>query len=75
MSKIITVDEETKEKIELIPMYQAVEMLNVSKQRIHQIAKDGKIKVYNVLGLPFFKITDIEEYAKTRKVGRPSKKE
>ena len=75
MSKIITVDEETKEKIELIPMYQAVEMLNVSKQRIHQIAKDGKIKVYNVLGLPFFKITDIEEYVKTREVGRPSKKE
>ena len=75
MSKIITVDEETKEKIELIPMYQAADMLNVSKQRIHQIAKDGKIEVYNVLGLPFFKITDIEEYAKTRKVGRPAKKE
>ena len=75
MSKIITVDENTNEKIQLVYMYEAADMLNVSKQRIHQIAKDGKIEVYNVLGLPFFKISDIEEYAKTRKVGRPAKKE
>ena len=74
MHNIITIDKETNEEEKLIYIYDAAEILNVSKQRISQLAKDGIIDIYNVFGLPFFKISDIEEYAKTRKVGRPAKK-
>lgn len=74
MKNIITVDSETKEEMQLVYIYDATSILNVSKQRISQLAKDGVLEIYNVYGLPFFKKSDIENYAKTRKVGRPSKK-
>lgn len=74
MHNIITIDKETREEIRLVYIYDAAEILNVSKQRISQLAKDGVMEIYNVYGLPFFKKSDIENYAKTRKVGRPAKK-
>ena len=74
MKNIITVDSETKEEMQLVYIYDATSILNVSKQRISQLAKDGVLEIYNVYGLPFFKKSDIENYAKTRKVGRPAKK-
>lgn len=74
MKNIITVDSETKEEMQLVYIYDATSILNVSKQRISQLAKDGILEIYNVYGLPFFKKSDIENYAKTRKVGRPAKK-
>lgn len=74
MHNIITVDKETRQEIKLVYIYDAAKILNVSKQRISQLVKDGILEIYNVYGLPFFKLTDIENYAKTRKVGRPAKK-
>lgn len=74
MHNIITVDKETRQEIKLVYIYDAAKILDVSKQRISQLVKDGILEIYNVYGLPFFKITDIENYAKTRKVGRPAKK-
>lgn len=74
MHNIITVDKETRQEIKLVYIYDAAKILDVSKQRISQLVKDGVLDIYNVYGLPFFKITDIENYAKTRKVGRPAKK-
>ena len=74
MHNIITVDQETRQEIKLVYIYDAAKILDVSKQRISQLVKDGILDIYNVYGLPFFKITDIENYAKTRKVGRPVKK-
>ena len=74
MHNIITIDRETQEEIKLVYIYDAASILDVSKQRISQLAKDGILEIYNVYGLPFFEITDIENYAKTRKVGRPAKK-
>lgn len=74
MKNIITVDEKTHEEIKLVYIYDAANILDVSKQRISQLVKDGIIEIYNVYGLPFFKKSDIENYAKTRKVGRPAKK-
>lgn len=69
MSKI------TKDKIEYVYIYDAQNILGVSKQRINQIAKDEVIPIYEISGVKFFKKTDIETYKKTRKVGRPAKKE
>lgn len=69
MSRII------KDKEEYIYIYDAQNILKVSKQRINQIAKDSIIPVYEISGIKFFKKCDIESYAKTRKVGRPAKKE
>ena len=74
MHNIITVDQETRQEIKLVYIYDAAKILDVSKQRISQLVKDGILDIYNVYGLPFFKLTDIENYAKTRKVGRPAKK-
>lgn len=74
MHNIITVDKETRQEIKLVYIYDAAKILDVSKQRISQLVKDGILEIYNVYGLPFFKLTDIENYAKTRKVGRPAKK-
>lgn len=74
MHNIITVDKETRQEIKLVYIYDAAKILDVSKQRISQLVKDGILDIYNVYGLPFFKLTDIENYAKTRKVGRPAKK-
>lgn len=74
MHNIITVDQETRQEIKLVYIYDAAKILDVSKQRISQLVKDGILDIFNVYGLPFFKLTDIENYAKTRKVGRPAKK-
>ena len=74
MKNIITLDAKTNEEIQLVYIYDATSILDVSKQRISQLAKDGNLEIYNVYGLPFFKKSDIENYAKTRKVGRPAKK-
>lgn len=74
MHNVITIDKETRKEIKLVYIYDAAKILDVSKQRISQLVKDGILDIYNVYGLPFFKITDIENYAKTRKVGRPAKK-
>lgn len=74
MKNIITLDAQTNEEIQLVYIYDATSILDVSKQRISQLAKDGVLEIYNVYGLPFFKKSDIENYAKTRKVGRPAKK-
>lgn len=74
MKNIITVDAQTNEEIQLVYIYDATSILDVSKQRISQLAKDGILEIYNVYGLPFFKKSDIENYTKTRKVGRPAKK-
>ena len=74
MHNVITIDKETRQEIKLIYIYDAAKILDVSKQRISQLVKDGILDIYNVYGLPFFKLNDIENYAKTRKVGRPAKK-
>lgn len=74
MKNIITLDAQTHEEIQLMYIYDASSILGVSKQRISQLAKDGNIEIYNMYGLPFFKKSDIEKYAETRKVGRPAKK-
>ena len=74
MHNIITVDKETRQEFKLVYIFDAAKILDVSKQRISQLVKDGILDIYNVYGLPFFKLTDIENYAKTRKVGRPAKK-
>lgn len=74
MHNVITIDKETRQEIKLVYIYDAAKILDVSKQRISQLVKDGILDIYNVYGLPFFKLTDIENYAKTRKVGRPAKK-
>ena len=63
-----------KDKIEYIYVYDAKDILQVSKQRINQIAKDNIIPVYDIAGVQFFKKCDVDAYAKTRKVGRHAKK-
>ena len=62
-----------KDKQEYIYIYDAKDILQVSKQRINQIAKDDVIPVYEIAGLQFFKKSDVENYKNTRKVGRPAK--
>ena len=69
MSRII------KDKEEYLYIYDAQDILKVSKQRINQIVKDNIIPVYEISGIKFFKKCDIDTYANTRKVGRPAKKE
>ncbi len=64
-----------KDKIEYIYIYDAKDILQVSKQRINQIAKDNIIPVYEISGIQFFRKSDIDQYAKSRKVGRPAKKD
>lgn len=64
-----------KDKEEYLYIYDAQNILKVSKQRINQIAKDNTIPVYEISNIKFFKKSDVDAYMKTRKVGRPSKKE
>lgn len=67
MTKIV------KDKKELVYIYDAKDILQVSKQRIHQIVKDGTIETHEIAGVLFFDKSDLDQYAKTRKVGRPAK--
>ena len=62
-----------KDKEEYIYIYDAKDILNVSKQRVHQIVKDGIIETHEIAGVLFFDKSDLERYMKTRKVGRPAK--
>ena len=61
------------EKHEIMNMTEAAEFLDVSKQRISQIANDGVVPVKTVNGQKMFLRSDISNYADTRKVGAPFK--
>ena len=56
-----------------ISMTEAAELLNVSKQRVSQIANDGIVPVKTINGQKVFLRSDISNYADTRKVGAPFK--
>lgn len=61
--------------IETISTSEAAEILNVSKQRISQIVANQTIPVHIINGVTVFVKSDVVEYAQTRKVGAPFKKE
>lgn len=58
---------------QLIDTTQARLILNVSKQRVRKIAQTERIKPVKIANRVFFDMKDVEEYAKTRKVGAPRK--
>ena len=51
----------------------AAKILDVSRQRITQLAKDGVIEVHDVCGKSVFLLDDVLKYKETRKVGAPRK--
>lgn len=59
--------------VQLIDTTQARLILNVSKQRVYKIAQTERIKPVKIANRVFFEMKDVEEYAKTRKVGAPRK--
>lgn len=59
--------------IETVTMSEAADILEVSRQRISKIAKEGTIKPHDVNGTTVFELADVLEYKKTRKVGAPFK--
>ena len=61
------------DRLDVISMTEAAELLDVSKQRISQIANDGVVPVKSVNGQKMFLRSDILKYAEVRKVGAPFK--
>lgn len=59
--------------LESVTPSQAVEILEISKQRISQIVSNNTIPVRIVNGLPVFLFDDVMRYKETRKVGAPRK--
>lgn len=63
------------EYIETVTFTDAAKMLDISRQRINKIAKDGIIPMYRLNGRRVFKLSDVIRYKRTRKVGKPAKEE
>ena len=59
--------------IETVTFSEAAEILDVTPQRITQIARDNVIRAYNISGKHVFLKHDILEYRDNRKVGAPRK--
>jgi len=59
----------------LIPMAYAALVLDVCRQRVYQLADDGRLKVIEVNGHQFVTERSVVDYAATeRKAGRPLKR-
>lgn len=50
-----------------IPPYMAAAALGVSKQRIADLIKRGKLRAYDFNGKPLVSVKDIDKYDETRK--------
>lgn len=61
------------EEIETLTPVQAADYLDVSRQRIDQLAATNKICQRYVNGSPVFLKSDVVEYKNNRKNGRPRK--
>lgn len=59
--------------VETVNMSQAAKLLNVSKQRISQIADEQVIPCFVVKGQKVFRCDDVVKYKENRAVGRPKK--
>ena len=59
--------------VETVTPSQAMEILNVSKQRISQIVATNAIPVRIVNGSPVFLLGDVLRYKENRRVGAPRK--
>ena len=59
--------------IETVTLTDAANILDISRQRINKIAKDGIIPVYKLNNKRVFKLSDVLRYKQMRKVGKPSK--
>ena len=60
-------------KIDIVTQTEAMEILNVSHQRISQIAREQIIPTHVIAGKTVFLRDDVENYRDTRKVGAPRK--
>lgn len=61
------------EHVETVSVTKAAELLNVSRQRIHQLVNSSVLNAHVVNNQPVFKLDDVLEYKRTRKLGRPRK--
>lgn len=67
------IPENAFEYTKTVTFKQAALILDVSKQRISQLVRNGTIPIVYVEGGAAFKLSDVIEYKETRKVGRPRK--
>lgn len=61
------------ERVETVTPSEAANILNVSKQRMSQLIRSNVLNAHIVNGQPVFKLEDVLEYKRTRKLGRPRK--
>lgn len=71
--KKYNIDRSAFKQIETCTQTQAMEILEVSRQRVNKIAQDEIIPTFIVNGSKVFLMRDVLEYKETRKVGRPEK--
>ena len=60
-------------RIETVNVSEAMEILEVSKQRMSQIMLNGMIPVFTINGKARMILADVLEYRDNRKIGRPKK--
>ena len=65
---------QTSEQTETLTPKDVAEILGVSKQRVHQMLRSGRLKAKKLGGKYFISAKDVEPL-KERKVGRPRKEE
>ena len=73
VSDTYTVNARLFEHVEIVEASRAMDILEVSRARIAAIISNQVIPYFTVHGRKFFKVKDLEDYAKHRKRGRPSK--
>ncbi len=74
-AKRYLIDKRAFELTETLTTSEAMEELEISRSRISKIVKDNVIPTFEVNGSPMFRKSDIIEYKRTRKAGRPRKEE
>lgn len=71
----ITIPESLFVRIDTITPGEAMEILDVSRQRISQLVNDNVIPSHIINGQPMFIKSDVVQYKENRKIGRPKKDE
>lgn len=68
-----TLDAGLFEFVEIVPVKSAGAILDVSRSRVAAIMESGVIPYFKAHGCKFFVKSDLEEYMRKRKKGRPAK--
>lgn len=73
LAEPIVYNEGMRNVIELISSQEAAALLDMTRQGVNLLVHNGRLPAYKVGGRLYFNPDDVQEYKRTRRMGRPRK--